>query len=127
MSTDALPRSAARGSNGVYWISTTLFALLMGFAGFAYLTQPALAQAFSHLGLPSYLRIELAVAKLLGGVALLAPVPRGVKEWSYAGFGITLLSAAIAHSSVDGPATAMAPVVVSVLFVASYVTWRRRQ
>lgn len=126
MSTKALPRSVARGSNAVYWVSTALFGLLMGFAGFAYLTQPALAQAFTHLGLPPYLRVELAIAKLLGAAALLAPVPRRVKEWAYAGFGITLVSAAIAHSSVDGPATAVAPVVVAVLLVASYVTWRRR-
>lgn len=119
-------RSDSRGVNVAYWIATGLFALLMAFAAFAYLTQPAMAQSFTHLGLPPYLRVELAVAKLLGVAALLAPVPPRVKEWAYAGFTINLISAAVAHAAVDGPATAVAPVIIAVLLLTSYVTWRRR-
>lgn len=126
MSASALPRSPARGASLAYWITTTLFSVMMGFAAVAYLTQPAMAQAFTHLGLPHYLRVELAIAKLLGVAALLAPVPQRVKEWAYAGFSINLLSAIIAHASVDGPATAVAPVLVAVLLLASYITWLRR-
>ena len=43
------------------------------------------------------------MAKLLGVVLLLAPVPARLKEWAYAGFAITLGSALIAHLAVgDG-------------------------
>ena len=57
---------------------------------------------FPHLGLPDYLRIELTIAKALGVLALLIPaVPRKVKEFAYFGFGITLISASIAHFSVE--------------------------
>jgi len=54
--------------------------------------------AFVHLGFPSYFKVELTVAKILGVLALVIPtVPFKVKEFAYAGFAITLVSAAIAH------------------------------
>lgn len=54
--------------------------------------------AFVHLGFPSYFKVELTVAKILGVLALLIPVvPFKVKEFAYAGFAITLISASIAH------------------------------
>jgi hypothetical protein len=54
--------------------------------------------AFVHLGLPHYFKIELTTAKILGLLALLIPsVPFKIKEFAYFGFGITLLSAGIAH------------------------------
>ena len=54
--------------------------------------------AFVHLGLPRYFKIELTTAKILGLLALLIPtVPFKIKEFAYFGFGITLLSASIAH------------------------------
>ena len=122
MSTETLPRSASKAAGITYWIVTALFSLMMAFSAFAYLTQPMMALAFTHLGFPSYFRVELAIAKLLGVVALLAPVPGRVKEWAYAGFGITLISAVIAHSTVDGPAKAVPPVIAAVLLATSYMT-----
>jgi hypothetical protein len=54
--------------------------------------------AFIHLGFPPYFKVELTVAKILGVLALVIPtVPFKVKEFAYAGFAITLVSAAIAH------------------------------
>jgi hypothetical protein len=54
--------------------------------------------AFAHLGLPLYFKIELTTAKILGVLALLLPnVPIKVKEFAYFGFGLTLVSASIAH------------------------------
>ncbi|HYT66247.1 MAG TPA: DoxX family protein [Vicinamibacterales bacterium] len=56
--------------------------------------------AFIHLGLPHYFKIELTTAKILGVLALLIPsIPFKIKEFAYFGFGITLVSAAIAHFS----------------------------
>ena len=67
-------------------------------------TDLIIPEAFTHLGFPAYFREELAWAKLLGVVLLLAPVPARLKEWAYAGFAIDLASALIAHLSVgDGP------------------------
>jgi DoxX-like family len=54
--------------------------------------------AFAHLGFPQYFKVELTIAKILGVLALVIPaVPFKVKEFAYAGFAITLASAAIAH------------------------------
>ena len=54
--------------------------------------------AFVHLGFPPYFKVELTVAKILGVLALIVPaVPFKVKEFAYAGFAITLVSAAVAH------------------------------
>jgi len=54
--------------------------------------------AFAHLGLPTYFKIELTTAKILGVLALVIPrVPVKIKEFAYFGFGLTLVSASIAH------------------------------
>jgi hypothetical protein len=78
--------------------------------------------AFVHLGFPSYFRIELTVAKVLGVAALLIPiVPRRVKEFAYAGFAITLASAGIAHFSVGDPILfVIDPLLFQVVLIVSY-------
>lgn len=119
----APPEKTSRGRTIAYWVATALFAAMMTASAVMYLTQPAMAEAFRHLGFPAYFRVELAVAKLLGVAALLAPVPPRVREWAYAGFGITLVSAAIAHASVDGLAAIAPPLVAAVLLAVSY--WAR--
>ena len=56
--------------------------------------------ALAHLGLPTYFKVELTTAKILGVLALLIPsVPVKIKEFAYFGFGLTLVSASIAHFS----------------------------
>lgn len=121
-----MPRSKAIVIS--YWIATALFCLQMGFTAYAQLRLSQVAAAFAHLGFPTYFRVELSLAKLLGVVLLLAPVPARLKEWAYAGFAITLGSALIAHLSVgDGPQAWGWPVGTFVLWSLSYVFWRRLQ
>src|SRR5262245_50287666 len=83
-----------------FWIATALFCLQMGFTAYAQLQLPQVAEAFTRLGFPACLRVELSWAKLLGVLLLLAPVGTRLKEWAYAGFAVTLVSALIAHFSV---------------------------
>ena len=98
------PRTAAVSVRVAYWIFTALFCLQIGFTGYAQLRLPQVAQMFTHLGFPAYFRVELSWAKFLGVALLLAPVPSRLKEWAYAGFAITLVSALVAHFAVgDGP------------------------
>jgi hypothetical protein len=76
--------------------------------------------AFGHLGFPDYFRIELTVAKTLGVLALLIPgIPFKAKEFAYAGFAITLISASIAHFSSGDPVLF---VVDPLLFLGALVT-----
>jgi DoxX-like family len=112
-----------------FWISTGLFALQMGFTAYAQLRLPQVATAFAHLGFPPYFRIELSWAKFAGLAALLIPmIPARVKEWAYAGFAITLVSAVVAHlASGDGPAGWSWAVGTGVLWGFSYFFFRRFQ
>jgi len=97
----------------IYWSSTVIIALLMLFSAYSYLTSEAVKGAFVHLGFPSYFRIELAMAKLLGAVILLIPfVPAAFKQFAYGGFAITFISAAIAHIAAgDAASHAVMPLV----------------
>ena len=111
-----------------FWIVTALFCLQIGFTAYAQLGLAQVAEAFTHLGFPAYFRVELSWAKLLGVVLLLAPVAAWLKEWAYAGFAITLVSALIAHFSVgDGPEAWGFAAGTCVLWALSYFLWRRRQ
>ncbi len=122
--------AASSGNRGLalaFWIPTALVALMMGFAAFKYLTDPAMAAGFAHLGFPGWFRVELAIAKMLGVAALLLPVPPRAKEWAYAGFTINFISAFVAHLCSGDPAKAWsAPLVFLALLVISLLAFRRR-
>jgi DoxX-like family len=121
-------RSTPKVKTIAYWIATALFCLQMSFTAYAQLRLPQVAEAFIHLGFPSYFRVELSWAKFLGVVLLLAPVPARFKEWAYAGFAITLVSALIAHFAVgDGPEAWGWAAGTSVLWGVSYFLWRSLQ
>lgn len=116
-----------RTTTTIYWLSTAVVALLMAYSSYSDLVSPAVKQAFVHLGFPSYFRIELGVLKLLGIVLLLVPLPYFFKEWAYAGFAITYVSAFIAHSASGDPVgNSLAPLIVLAFLLVSYVTFHRR-
>ncbi|MBN8468911.1 DoxX family protein [Corallococcus exiguus] len=121
-------RTSPKAVTITFWIATVLFCLEMGFTAYAQLNLRDAAEGFTRLGFPSYFRVELAWAKLLGIVVLLAPVPWRLKEWAYAGFAINLVSALIAHFAVgDGPEAWAFAAFTSVLWVLSYGSWRGLQ
>ncbi|WP_208427324.1 MULTISPECIES: DoxX family protein [Salinibacter] len=114
-----------------YWGSTVLFALMMAGSGTMYFVSENMAAKFAQLGFPDYFRIELGIAKLLGAGALVTPLPRSVlartvKEWTYAGFTISIVSAMIAHVASGDPATALVlPGGAFVLVATSYTTYHQ--
>ncbi len=123
-----LSRPRSKGIVIGFWIVTALFCLQIGFTAYAQFRLPQVAEAFTHLGVPGYFRVELAWAKLLGVVLLLSPVSARLKEWAYAGFAITLGSALIAHLSVGDGAEAWGWAAgTGVLWALSYFLWRRVQ
>lgn len=114
-------------TNVIYWISTVLLTLNVAMAGVMYFANPGIAIAFGHLGFPDYFRQELGIAKLLAAVVIILPmVPLRMKEWAYVGLGIVFISAVIAHTSVDGFSTAIAPLISMVLLVVSYIFLHKR-
>ena len=110
-----------------YWISTSLLALMMVASGLAYFFVADMAASFERMGFPDYFRIELGIAKLVGAVALLTPIPRFLKEWTYFGFILSFVSAFIAHMAVGDPVGDIIPPVVALAILAvSYATYRQR-
>ena len=110
-----------------YWATTVIVAIMMVYSAYAYLTQDAMLQAFRHLGYPDYFRVELAYGKLIGAILLIAPVSARIKEWVYAGFIITFVSAFIAHSASGDPVNyRVMPLVFLALLITSYLTYHKR-
>jgi hypothetical protein len=107
----------------IYWISTALISLMMLFAALSYFTSPMAKDGFARLGFPDYFRIELGIAKLLGVIAISLPwIPGKIKEFAYAGFTITFISAFTAHVSSGDPLTvAMNPVIALIILAVSYI------
>jgi hypothetical protein len=88
----------------IYWTTTGIVASIMLWSAFNFAFNPAMKGAFAHLGLPNWFRLELTTAKILGSFVLLIPsIHHRIKEFAYAGFAITLISASIAHLSSGDP------------------------
>ena len=110
----------------IYWISTALICLAMVYSSYSDLYSDQVKQAFVHLGFPGYFRVELGVMKFIGIVLLLAPVPSFIKEWAYAGFAITFVSAFIAHTALgDSVGNRMAPLIILLFLLTSFFSLRQ--
>lgn len=106
-----------------YWVLTVLIAVFMLYSAYGYLTTEQMKAAFVHLGFPDYFRVELAIAKILGALVLVIPkIPAKLKEFAYWGFGITFISAFVAHTASGDPSSyTMMPIIFLVILIASYV------
>lgn len=111
----------------IYWTTTGIISAMMLFSAFGYLTNPDMKAAFVHLGFPDYFRIELAILKILGALALLLPmVSAKIKSFAYFGFGITFVSAFIAHyASGDPISAAIMPIIFLVILGVSSVFYNK--
>ncbi|MET7257127.1 DoxX family protein [Dyadobacter fermentans] len=109
-----------------YWTTTSALALLSIGTAYAYFMQEEMRQSFLHLGFPDYFRMELAAAKVAGAILILAPVGERYKEWTYAGFGITYLSAFNAHVMMANPLVkSVFPLIAFTLLIISYNTYHQ--
>lgn len=107
-----------------YFISTGLLSLLMLMSAGMYLFKTAdMQQVFEALGYPSYVVVPLALAKMLGLIAIWFINNRSLKEWAYAGFFFDFVLAFFAHLMVgDGE---FPPAIVAILLLfTSYFSWK---
>ncbi|MDF2193531.1 DoxX family protein [Paraflavitalea sp. CAU 1676] len=114
----------------IYWIATGVIAGVMVFSiiSFTFMEKAIYPDgAFRHLELPAYIKIELTVAKALGLIALLIPgIPPRWKEFAYAGFAITLISASIAHLAIGDPLyNIIDPLVFLAILYVSWLYWHK--
>lgn len=112
----------------IFWISTGLFCAFLFLTSTAYLTDPQFVNKFQHFGFPQYFRIELAIVKIIGVIILLvSKFPIRIKEWAYAGFGITLIAGAVTHICVgDSIGTIINVLFWFSLLIISYIYWQKR-
>lgn len=111
----------------IYWIATILLSLMMLFAAYTDIFNHAYAlEIFKRLGFPAYIIFPLAVAKVLGVVAILTKKSRTLKEWAYAGFFFNFILAASAHLNAGDGAEGAAPAFGALLLLCiSYFTDRK--
>lgn len=110
----------------LYWGATLLIALFAVFSGAMYFIAEAPAQTIERLGYPDYVRLLLGAGKIVGAAVLLAPLPRWLKEWTYAAFTIDFSMAFISHAAVGDPvSTLVLPAVALVLLLTSYAGYHR--
>ncbi len=113
----------------LFWVTVIIIFLFEGVMS-ALTSHTELAkEGIRHLGYPMYFGTMLMGFKVLGSLALVIPqVPRRVKEWAYAGFGIDFLAAFISFLAVDGLTTmAILPLVFCVILVVSYISFDKLQ
>jgi DoxX-like family len=105
----------------IYWLATLFVAFIMTISGILALTHaPTMMTALAHLGYPPYFSNLLGVAKLIGVFVLLVPGIARLKEWAYAGFGITILSASYSHLLSGDGLLALEPLVTFAALIFSY-------
>jgi uncharacterized membrane protein YphA (DoxX/SURF4 family) len=110
----------------LYWGATILVALFAALSGAMYFIAEAPAQTIERLGYPDYFRVLLGIGKLVGAAALLAPLPRSLKEWTYAAFTIDFAMAFVSHAVVGDPFSALImPAVALVVLLTSYGAYHR--
>jgi uncharacterized membrane protein len=108
----------------IYWIATGLLTANMLFSAGMYIFKHEMVIGmFEALSYPAYIIYPLAIAKILGLIAIWSNKSKTLKEWAYAGFVFELLLAASAHINVSDGGE-FAAIIVLVLTLLSYTFYR---
>ncbi len=81
-----------------YYSATGILTVIMCFSVYNYLVHyEVIVGYFERYQYPSYLVYPLAVAKILGLIAIWGNFSKSLKEWAYAGFFFDITLAIAAH------------------------------
>ncbi len=114
--------------NIIYWITTGLILAMMLFSAVSsFMENPDGAKMLAALGYRPYVLHLLAVAKILGIIAILTPGFPRLKEWAYAGFMFDLIGATFSFyaSGFAFKDWAFMPVLIAIL-ACSYIFYHKR-
>lgn len=113
----------------LFWVTTVLIFLFEGVMSALTSHTEMAKEGIRHLGYPEYFGPMLAVFKVLGSLALVIPaVPKRVKEWAYAGFGIDFIAAFVSILVVDGVGVAaLLPLIFMGILAGSYLSYHKLQ
>lgn len=107
----------------VYWITTTVCAIIFLITGIGNLVPFAhIAHDMARLGYPQYFMKILGFWKVVAGLVIILPLSPRVKTWAYAGMYFDLSGAALSRffandalTTIIVPLMLMTPVTVSYL------------
>jgi len=111
----------------IYWIVTVIFSVFMAFTAVPdVMLVPDAIKFMHHLGYPDYFTVFIAVAKLLGAIAILIPGFPKIKEWAYAGLFFDLIGATWSVGATDGLTPSLSFMLLPVIVgAASYYYWHK--
>ena len=109
----------------IYYITTGLLsALMLMSSGMYFFNNEMVSETFRNLGYPTYIIYPLAVAKILGLMAIWTRKSNTLKEWAYAGFLFDFILAAAAHIMIkDGGA---APAIFAIVMLLLSYTYEKK-
>jgi hypothetical protein len=112
----------------LYWVFTILICGLMLFSAYGtFANNPGGADLAKQIQFPLYIFKFLAVAKILGVIAILVPGFRRLKEWAYAGFFFDLAGATYAFIASGFAVAQWAPMLIFIgLLFGSYITYHKK-
>jgi len=110
----------------IFRIITGLLSIMMVLSASMYFIQhDVVTDTFNALGYPEYIVYPLAVAKLLGVLALWFSPSKALREWAYAGFFFDFVLALAAHVSVsDGQY--IPSIIALILLAVSYFFYKKQ-
>lgn len=105
----------------IYWITTGLLSgLMLMSVSMYFMKYEMVSGTFTFLGFPTFIIYPLAVAKLLGLLAIWSNKSKLLKEWAYAGFFFDFVLALGAHLVAADGQFGMAAIAI-VLLIASRI------
>jgi len=117
-----------RTINIIYWVSTGLILAMMLFSAISsFMDNPDGAKMMDQMHYLPYVMHFLAIAKILGIIALLTPGFPRLKEWAYAGFTFDLLGATYSFYATHFPLSQVAFMFIFIAILAvSYIFYHKR-
>jgi hypothetical protein len=109
----------------IYWISTGIISLFE-ISGAFFINSEIAKEGMRHLGLPEWFRWEVSIGHVIGGILLILPINKRIKEWVYVAFGIDFISAFFSYLTIDGwVGNTFSPLVMLALLIISYIYYHK--
>ena len=110
----------------IYIVATALFSVMLFAGAITYFVKyDMVSTMFTHLGVPTGIIYPLALAKILGVLAICFIKNPIIKNLAYLGFAIDLIFATIAHLNA-GDEEIYGPIIPLILLIVSYVFYRKK-
>lgn len=109
----------------IYNVTTGLLTIVCLFSAGNYIfNNEMFSQKFLEFGYPTYIIYPLAVANLMGLIAIWSNKSKTLSEWAYAAFFFDFILAIAAHLSINDGGFPF-PLFALILLLSSYLSGRR--